>query len=280
MDSMFLYLYSVLQGIVQGITELLPVSSTAHIKIVNRIVAACGGESPSANFNNMFDVVIQLGSILAFLVYFHEKLIPGNLFRDKAVFRKTFLLWFKSGIGLVPTAVAGFLCADFVEGLGLKTFIAALFAGGIALLILESGKSRNRERIGEIENFSIARAFGVGCFQCLALIPGTSRSAATIIGGLVLGASRPLAVEFSFFLAIPTMVAASGYSLLKHGASLSAGEWGAVGIGFVVSFFVSWLTVIFFMKYIRTKDLKPFGWYRIGLSLVLAVLLARGILMN
>ena len=280
MNSMFLYFYSVLQGIVQGITELLPVSSTAHLKIMNRIVAACGGTSPSANFNNMFDVVIQLGSILAFLVYFHEKLIPRDLFRDKAVFRKTFLLWFKSGIGLIPTAVAGFLCADFVEGLGLKTFISALFIGGVVLLLLENRKSENGAKITDIGKFSIARSFGVGCFQCLALIPGTSRSAATIIGGLVLGASRPLAVEFSFFLAIPTMVAASGYSLLKHGASLSAGEWGAVGIGFIVSFFVSWLTVIFFMKYIRTKDLKPFGWYRIALSIVLAGLLARGILMN
>ena len=277
---MFLYIYSIIQGIVQGITELLPISSTAHLKIVNRIVIACGGTPPSENFNNMFDVVIQLGSILAFLVYFHEKLIPSAAFRDKAVFRKTFLLWFKSGIGLIPTAIAGFLFADYVEGLGLKTFITTLFVGGIILLMLESRKKNDAAKIDDIEKFSYTRALGVGVFQCLALIPGTSRSAATIIGGLILGASRPLAVEFSFFLAIPTMVAASGYSLLKHGASLSGNEWLAVAIGFVVSFFVSWATVVLFMKYIRTKDFKPFGWYRIGLAVVLGILLFRGILTN
>lgn len=278
---MFLYIYSVIQGIVQGITELLPISSTAHLKIVNRIIAACGGAAPSENFNNMFDVVIQLGSILAFLVYFHEKLVPAAAFRDKAVFRKTFLLWFKSGIGLIPTAIAGFLFADYVEGLGLKTFITTLLVGGIILLFLESRKKKDGiQKIEDIEKFSYARALGVGLFQCLALIPGTSRSAATIIGGLILGASRPLAVEFSFFLAIPTMVAASGYSLLKHGASLSGQEWIAVAIGFVVSFFVSWATVVLFMKYIRTKDFKPFGWYRIGLAIVLGILLCCGILTN
>ena len=278
---MFLYIYSVIQGIVQGITELLPISSTAHLKIVNRIIAACGGAAPSENFNNMFDVVIQLGSILAFLVYFHEKLVPAAAFRDKAVFRKTFLLWFKSGIGLIPTAIAGFLFADYVEGLGLKTFITTLLVGGIILLFLESRKQKDGlQKIEDIEKFSYARALGVGLFQCLALIPGTSRSAATIIGGLILGASRPLAVEFSFFLAIPTMVAASGYSLLKHGASLSGQEWIAVAIGFVVSFFVSWATVVLFMKYIRTKDFKPFGWYRIGLAIVLGILLFSGILTN
>ena len=232
---MFLYIYSVIQGIVQGITELLPISSTAHLKIVNRIIAACGGSTPSEAFSNMFDVVIQLGSILAFLVYFHEKLIPVAAFRDKIVFRKTFLLWFKSGIGLIPTVIAGLLFADYVESLGMKTFITTLLVGGIILLILESRKQKEGiKKIEDIENFSYARALGVGAFQCLALIPGTSRSAATIIGGLVLGASRPLAVEFSFFLAIPTMVAASGYSLLKHGASLSGSEWTAVGIGFIV----------------------------------------------
>ena len=277
---MFLYIYSVIQGIVQGITELLPISSTAHLKIVNRIISAFGGSAPSETFNNMFDVVIQLGSILAFLVYFHEKLVPAAAFRDKVVFRKTFLLWFKSGIGLIPTASAGFFLADYVERLGLKTFILTLLAGGIILLIIEYKRRDESGKINDIENFSCLKALGVGIFQCLALIPGTSRSAATIIGGLIMGASRPLAVEFSFFLAIPTMVAASGYSLLKHGASLSCNEWIAVAIGFVVSFFVSWITVILFMKYIRTKDFKPFGWYRIGLAIVLGILLFRGILTN
>lgn len=278
---MFLYIYSVIQGIVQGITELLPISSTAHLKIVNRIIAACGGSTPSEAFNNMFDVVIQLGSILAFLVYFHEKLVPAAAFRDKAVFRKTFLLWFKSAIGVIPAIIAGLLFADYVETLGMKTFITTLLVGGIILLVLESRKQKEGvQKIEDIEKFSYTRALGVGLFQCLALIPGTSRSAATIIGGLILGASRPLAVEFSFFLAIPTMVAASGYSLLKHGASLNSNEWIAVAIGFVVSFFVSWITVVLFMKYIRTKDFKPFGWYRIGLAAVLAFLLFRGILTN
>ena len=277
---MFLYLYAIIQGIVQGITELLPISSTAHLKIVNRIITACGGSAPSEQFNNMFDVVIQLGSILAFLVYFHEKLVPADMFRKKDVFRNTTSLWFKSGIGLIPTAIAGFLFADYVEQLGLKTFIMTLLLGGVILLFLESRKKTDVPRIESIENFSCTRAFCVGLFQCLALIPGTSRSAATIIGGLFLGASRPLAVEFSFFLAIPTMVAASGYSLLKHGGNLSGEEWIAVGIGFIVSFFVSWATVILFMKYIRTKDFKPFGWYRIGLAIVLGILLFSGILTN
>ena len=195
---MFLYIYSVIQGIVQGITELLPISSTAHLKIVNRIIAACGGAAPSENFNNMFDVVIQLGSILAFLVYFHEKLVPAAAFRDKAVFRKTFLLWFKSGIGLIPTAIAGFLFADYVEGLGLKTFITTLLVGGIILLFLESRKQKDGiQKIEDIEKFSYARALGVGLFQCLALIPGTSRSAATIIGGLILG---EFAIEVGWFM--------------------------------------------------------------------------------
>ena len=181
---------------------------------------------------------------------------------------------------MIPTAIAGFLFAGYVEQLGLKTFILTLLVGGVVLLFLESRKKSSAPQIECIEDFSYTRALGVGLFQCLALIPGTSRSAATIIGGLILGASRPLAVEFSFFLAIPTMVAASGYSLLKHGGTLSGPEWIAVGIGFVVSFFVSWATVVLFMKYIRSKDFKPFGWYRIGLAAVLAVLLACGILSN
>jgi len=275
---MFLYIYSVIQGIVQGITELLPISSTAHLKIVNAIFSACGCDAPSGKFCDMFDVVIQLGSILAFLVYFHEKLIPAAAFRDKTVFRKTFFLWLKAAAALVPTVIAGFLAADYVEELGLPVILAALFLGGIALIVLESLPKKKEPAVNDLTEMSYPRAIGVGVFQCLALIPGVSRSAATIIGGLVLGASRPAAVEFSFFLAIPTMFAASAYSLLKHGAALAPHEWAAVAIGFAVSFFVSWITVVFFMRYIRTKDFKPFGYYRIAIAIVLAVMMFAGLI--
>ncbi len=270
---MDMYLASAVLGVVEGVTEFLPISSTGHLILVNQFI---GFES--ASFEKMFDIVIQLGAILAVVVHFRHRLMPVKALRDVEVRHEMLDVWFKSAIGVVPALIVGLLYMKLhLEDRLFNPFVVstALVFGGIAIVAIESwGRKPSFESIGQM---SYKIVIAIGFFQCIAMIPGTSRSAATIIGAMLLGASRPAAAEFSFFLAVPTMCAATGASLLKHFSSLSPAEWTAVGIGFTVSFFVAWGVIALFMKYIQTRDFKPFGYYRMVLGIaVVAFFLLTG----
>jgi len=262
---MDMYLASAILGVVEGITEFLPISSTGHLILVNQFI---GFESQS--FEKMFDVVIQLGAILAVVVHFRKRLMPLEALRSVEARHEMLDVWFKSAIGVVPALVVGLIYMKLhLEDKLFNPFVVstALVFGGIAIVAVESwGRKPSFDSIGQM---SYKMVIAIGLVQCLAMIPGTSRSAATIIGAMILGASRPAAAEFSFFLAIPTMCAATGASLLKHFSALSQAEWIAVGIGFSVSFFVAWGVIALFMKYIQTRDFKPFGYYRMILGIAI-----------
>lgn len=263
---MDIYLSSVVLGIVEGITEFLPISSTGHLIIVNEFV-----KFQNAQFEKMFDIVIQLGAILAALMHFRKKLVPLEALTDREVRDRTLDIWFKCAVAVIPALVIGKLFGKLVEEHMMNIFVVstALVFGGIAIVALEStNRKPTMNAVGEI-SYKIALIIGIA--QCLAMLfPGTSRSAATIIGAMLLGASRTAAAEFSFFLAIPTMSAATAYSLLKHGSKVAREEWIALAIGFAVSFVVALAVIAFLMKYIQKRDFKAFGYYRMALGIGVA----------
>lgn len=257
------YLNAVILGIVEGITEFLPISSTGHLILVNQFI------SFEKEFSLAFNIVIQLGAILAVLFYFRKKLWPFSKGPEET--KKTLTIWQKTIIGVLPVIILGALFAGIIEEKLFNPWTVAimLFLGGIIILLIEK---KNREpKIVSIENLSFKTAFFIGAIQCLAMIPGTSRSAATIVGAMMLGASRIVATEFSFFLAIPTMVAASGYSLLKYYPFFSNGQIITLTVGFFVSFIVALAVIKFLLNYIRKNNFKIFGWYRIALGLLVLV---------
>lgn len=255
------FLSALILGIVEGITEFLPISSTGHLIIVNQFVGF------SEQFANMFNVVIQLGAILSVVVYFRKRLIPSS-HNSITANHKIFDLWKKTIVGVIPALAIGYLVGDYIEERLFNTTVVALalIVGGIILLYIENRKPSNR--INSVEHLTFKTALLIGFIQCLAMIPGTSRSAATIIGAMLLGASRVVAAEFSFFLAIPTMAAASGYTILKSGTLLTGHEFLVVGCGFIVSFVVAWFVIAGLMNYISKRDFKPFGYYRIVLGII------------
>jgi undecaprenyl-diphosphatase len=215
-------------------------------------------------FTTLFDIVIQLGAILAVVVYFWKKLWPPT---D---------IWLKAIVGVLPAIIIGALFANKIEEKLFNpwTVAIALLIGGLIILFVERRSSEGK--ITSISNLSYKTAFFIGLVQCLSLIPGTSRSAATIIGAMIFGASRVVATEFSFFLAIPTMVAASCYSLLKYHAALSGSQFFVLAVGFVVSFIAALIVIRFFINYIKQNNFKIFGWYRIVLGvLILAYFLIK-----
>ena len=260
---------AVLLGLIQGLTEFLPVSSTGHLVLVGKFLEIAPEES---TFCAMFNVVVQLSSILAVVIYFRKELLPAAFFREEQCRKDTLALYYRTAAAVLPALGIGYLIKDYVEEWQKNPYIvaAALFAGGIILIFIEKWMKRENA-IEKITQLPYIKAVGVGFFQCIAMIPGVSRSAATIIGGLALGASRPLAAEFSFFLAIPTMAAASGYALLKHGGNLSVKEWIATGIGFIVSFLVSWGVIAWLMNFIRRRTFQVFGYYRIILAVIVVI---------
>ena len=256
---------SILLGIVQGLTEFLPISSTGHMIIVDEYL-----KLPD-NFREMFLVVVQLGSILSVVVYFWNTLLPKAALHDVAVRNRMFLLWMKVLAGVFPALLIGGLFGSAIKRhlYSVQCVAIALFIGGIVLIVME--RRKRQAKVTDTVAMSWPCAIGIGLAQCVAMIPGVSRSAATIIGALCLGASRQVAVEYSFFLAIPTMVAASAYSVMKEGTALTAAQWIATAAGFVTAFVVSWAVIAFLMSYIRRKDFQLFGWYRIALSVILLI---------
>ena len=262
------YINAVILGIIEGITEFLPISSTGHLIIAENFFRLHSG------FTEMFEVVIQFGAILSVIIYFRDRLIPPLKLDSQEKldkFKAIFMLWFKSCVAVIPALVIGAAFGKKIKELLFNHWVvaAALFVGGVILIIIE--RKARKAKYDDVAEMSFKTAFLVGVIQCFAMIPGTSRSAATIIGGMLLGASRTAAAEFSFFLAIPTMAAASAYSLLKYKAAMSKEEWIILGIGFVVSFFTAWGVIAFLMNYIRTRTFSVFGYYRIVLAIAVVV---------
>jgi len=259
-------------GIVEGVTEFLPISSTGHLIIVNHWIHFGG------NFTESFDVVIQLGAILSVIVYFWKRLIPTK--SEKVVSNQgSFIsLWSKIIVAIIPAIILGLLFGNIIEHYLFNPIVVAimLIIGGIILIFIE-GKKRVA-KISTLKELTLPKAFAIGCIQCFAMIPGTSRSASTIIGGMILGGSREVAAEFSFFLAIPTMVLASGYTLMKHGEKFSHSQIALLVIGFIVSFIVALVVIKEFMSFIQKNDFKGFGYYRIGLGIIILVLFGLHIL--
>ena len=262
-------LKAIAQGIVEGITEWLPVSSTGHILLLD----AFWKMDASKEFFDVFKVVIQLGAILAVVVLYWQKLNPFSLKKSKVEKKSTWVLWSKVLVASIPAAIAGLALEDAIDGV-LSTPVviaAALIVYGIAFIVMESRQSHTA-KVETVEDISYKHAFGIGAFQMLALIPGTSRSGSTILGASLLGTSRTAAAEFSFFMAIPVMLGASGLKLVKalllDSVSFSPEEWILLAVATVVSFVVSLLVIRGLMAFIKKHSFKPFGWYRIVLGAV------------
>lgn len=255
---------AIILGIVQGITEWLPVSSTGHMILVDEFIKL----NMSKTFISTFLVVIQFGSILAVLTIFFKKLNPFDGSKSKLQKRETIDLWCKVIIAVIPSAVIGLLFEDTIDALFFNstTVSIALIIYGIIMIALEN---RNKKPLyNDFSQVTYKLAIGIGIFQCLALIPGTSRSGSTIIGAVLLGTSRYVATEFSFFLAIPTMLGASALKLLKSGFAFNGFEWIVLATGSVVAYVVSVFVIKFLLDYIRKHDFKVFGYYRIVLGII------------
>lgn len=252
---------SIILGIVEGITEFLPISSTGHLIIVNEWFSF--GEP----FTTMFNVVIQLGAILAVVALYFKRLSPFN--KTESEQKKTLDLWRKAIIGVIPALILGFIFADFIEThlFNPLTVSIMLIIGGIFLIATHH--KEHKPKYESVDSLPISKVIWIGFIQCLAMIPGTSRSAASIVGASFLGASRTAAVEFSFFLAIPTMLAASSYSLLTYSGTIESHEWFVLGVGFITSFIVAMLVIKFFIHYIQKHSFLAFGYYRILLGILL-----------
>jgi len=255
------FLKALLLGIIEGLTEFLPVSSTGHLILANQWLTF------SPKFNFLFDVFVQLGAILAVIIYFFPRLWPLNKTSSEKKSLKN--LWQKILLSVSPALFLGFFLNNWIEEklFNPLTVASALLAGGIILIWAEHRPRPSK--FLQIKDLPLKTAFFIGIFQCLAMIPGTSRSAATIISAMLLGASRQVATEFSFFLAIPTMLAASSFSLLKYNLALSANEILWLASGFATAFFTAWLTIKYFLLYIQKNTLLLFGYYRIILGLLL-----------
>lgn len=253
-------------GIVEGITEWLPISSTGHMLLVDEFLQLNMSEA----FKEMFFVVIQLGAILAVVVMFWGKMFPFG-FREKPIIKKDiFSIWFKVLVACIPSGIMGVLFDDFLEAhFGTPVVIAAmLIFYGVLFIVIEAWNKKRKPRVNTLAEINYKTAFTIGMFQVLSLIPGTSRSGATIIGALIIGVSRVAAAEFSFFLAIPTMFGASAFKLLKFGFDFTGTELLTLVFGMVVAFLVSILAIKFLMGYIKKHDFRAFGWYRIVLGVI------------
>ncbi len=256
-------------GIVEGITEWLPISSTGHMILLNEFVKL----QVSDEFYKLFEVVIQLGAILAVILLFFHKLNPFSPSKSAPQKRNTWRLWFKVVLAVIPSAVIGLPLDDWMDAHFYNYVVVAitLIVYGIAFLFVERANNHRRTYANSVYDIDLKTAMLIGCFQCLSLIPGTSRSGSTILGAIILGVGRPAGAEFSFFLAIPTMLGASALKLVKFllsGVSATGTEWAILAVGCVVSFVVSLLVIKGLMEYVRKHRFAVFGVYRIILGVL------------
>lgn len=256
-------------GIVEGYTEFLPISSTGHLILVENLIHL---DQPE-DFFNVFKVVIQLGAILAVVVLYWDKLWPFTRTKNAKDRQIIFSLWLKIIVACVPAIILGLPLDDIIdEHLSTPVVIAiTLILYGIAFIVLERYQDKKNFPIKNTRQITNKTALLIGAFQCLAMIPGTSRSGATILGAMLLGVSRAAAAEFSFYLGIPTICGASFLKIVKHGLSFTGEQWAILIIGTVISFIVAIMSVRYLMNYIRKHNFSIFGWYRIALGIVVLV---------
>lgn len=269
------FLKALLFGIVEGVTEWLPISSTGHLILLNEFINL----KMSDEFLKMFDVVIQLGAILAVIVLFFHKLNPFSPKKDARQKQRTWQLWAKVIVAILPSGIVGVLLDDWMEAHLHTAVVVALMLilYGFAFIYVERKHQGHAPKIKNVYEIDYKTALLIGAFQCLSLIPGTSRSGSTILGGIIVGASRAAASEFSFFMAIPTMVGASGIKLLKFlksGVGATGTEIGVLIIGCLVSFLVSLVVIRKLMNYVRKHSFSAFGIYRIALGIVVLLYFA------
>ena len=272
MQTIIELLKAILFGIVEGITEWLPVSSTGHMILLDELVKL----KVSPEFYEMFQVVIQLGAIAAVILLFFHKLNPFSPMKNQKQKHNTWVLWFKVIVAVLPSAVLGLLLDDWMDA-HLYNYVVvaiALIVYGVAFMYVENLNKGKTVQIQSVHQIDYRTALLIGCFQCLSLIPGTSRSGSTILGAILLGVGRSAGAEFSFFLAIPTMLGASALKLLKFllsGVSITGTEIGVLLIGCVVSFVVSFVVIRALMEYVRKHSFRVFGVYRIALGILVLI---------
>ena len=273
-------LKAILFGIVEGITEWLPISSTGHMILLDEIIKL----DVSEEFYSMFQVVIQLGAILAVVLIFWNQIWPFGKKNNQAPLSKSgvgawiktdiFVLWFHILVSCVPAAIVGLLWDDLFEALfyNYTTVAIMLIIFGVAFIVVENMKSGQSAKVNAVADITYTTAFLIGMFQLIAAIfPGTSRSGATIVGALLIGVSRTVAAEYTFYLAIPVMFGASLLKILKFGFDFTGMEAAILLVGMVVAFVVSMFVIKFLMSYIKKHDFKVFGWYRIVLGIIVLV---------
>ena len=267
MPAIIELLKALLYGIVEGITEWLPVSSTGHLILLGELCPL----DVSPAFSEMFDVVIQLGAILAVVILFFRKLNPFAPSKSPVEKKNTWGLWLRVCVAVIPSAVVGVLLDDWLDEhlYNYITVAVALAVYGILFILIEKFKPASKARVTDVGGIDYKLAFLIGMFQMLALIPGTSRSGSTILGAMLLGCSRAAAAEFSFFMAIPTMLGASLLKVVKlfaEGVTVTALEWGILAVGCITAFVVSLAAIRFLMDFVKKHSFASFGWYRIVLG--------------
>lgn len=267
---MHLFMKAIIMGIVEGLTEFLPVSSTGHLIIAGDLINFKGRP-----FHVMFEIVIQLGAIFAVIFYYRHKIISS--FKELLPGQRGFHFWLNIFIAFLPSAILGVLINDYIERYLFSSFTVAiaLILGGFLMILAENVFGRSG--IEDLEKMTPGKSLIIGIAQCLSLFPGMSRSASTIMGGMAAGLSVKAAAEFSFFLAIPTMLGATTYSLMKGFSSVTAVEWKALAVGFVVSFIVALLAVDRFLAYLTRHSLKSFAYYRIVVGALMLFLVYAGV---
>ena len=267
MDLNFAEIFKTLiLGVVEGLTEWLPISSTGHMISVDEFIKL----NVSKNFMDMFLVVIQLGAILAVVAMNFNRLNPFSPYKSRYERKETFQLWYKVILACIPAAVIGLAFNDFMEEnfMTAPVVAGALIFYGIIFIVVENFNRYRNPRIRSLEQLDYKTALIIGLFHVLSLVPGTSRSGSTIIGGILFGTSRVVAAEFTFFLAIPVMFGASLLKLMKFGFNFSGSELVILFIGMVTAFIVSILSITFLLRYIKKNDFTAFGWYRIILGII------------
>lgn len=259
---------SVILGIVEGITEWLPISSTGHLILVKELMT--GGFVADKEFFDIYLYVIQLGAILAVVTLYFRTLNPFALSKTAEEKRETWQMWFKVIVACVPAAAIGLLLDDYMEAIETWHVVAAMLViYGFAFLVAEN--INKKTTVNTMKDMTYKTALLIGMFQVLSIVPGTSRSGATILGAMLIGCSRGVAAEFSFFLAIPVMFGVSILKIAKNGIVMTGGEWAVLVTGMVIAYLVSVAAIKFLINYVRKHDFKAFGWYRIALGLLVTV---------